>query len=385
MTPNTAASNLALIFIPDISGYTKFVNSTEIQHAKHILNELLEVIVDANEIDLKLSEVEGDALLFYRKEKAPTCQEILAQVQKMFVSFHSHLKKYETQRICSCGACCTANKLNLKFVVHYGEMVENVVKDRPSLFGKGVIKAHRLLKNKVDSDEYSLFTDAVLSSCASWSKLSDMAWSEIIYLEEDYDFGSAKYCFLDLGNLAKLVPEPSIEAFSIPGATQRVFDSEGVVEAPLDFTFNVVSDYYFRAKFFVGQFDNEDQNHNIFQNGSIHKCIVGKNEADPVFIAHDFSFDQDKITFVEADHKNGVSVVWKLWAIGKGVTRIGITIFVKPNFLKVLLFNLFAKKRIGKDMRKSWIILNEYCKKLILEGKQHPNEIILPEEVMKGT
>ena len=152
MSSNTDASDLALIFIPDISGYTKFVNSTEIQHAKHILEELLEVVLDANEIGLELSEIEGDALLFYRRGKAPTCKEILAQVQKMFVNFHKHLKKYETQRICSCGACCTANQLNLKFVAHYGEIAEKMVKDRPVLFGKEVIKAHRLLKNKIDSE-----------------------------------------------------------------------------------------------------------------------------------------------------------------------------------------------------------------------------------------
>ena len=64
---------------------------------------------------------------------------------------HGHLKKYETHRICSCGACCEANNLSLKFVAHYGEVAHKQVKDRSKLFGKDVIVAHRLLKNKVDS------------------------------------------------------------------------------------------------------------------------------------------------------------------------------------------------------------------------------------------
>ena len=385
MTSNPDASNLALIFIPDISGYTKFVNSTEIQHAKHILEELLELVLDANEIGLELSEIEGDALLFYRRGKAPTCQEILAQVQKMFVNFHKHLKKYETQRICSCGACCTANQLNLKFVAHYGEMAEKMVKSRPVLFGKEVIKAHRLLKNKVDSDEYSLFSHELLSACPSWTKLPGIAWSEIVHHEEDYDFGPVKYCYLDLGDLAKLVPEPSVEDFSIPKATQKVLESEGVIEAPLDITFSVISDYYFRSKFFVALIDDDMQNHKIAQNGSIHRCIIEKNKDGPVLVAHDFSFDQDKITFVESDHKNGTSTVYKILAIGKGVTRIEMTTFVVPNFFKVLLFNLFFKKKTVKGMKESWRILNEYCKKLILEKKQHPNEVILPENVIKAS
>ena len=84
-----------LLFIPDISGFTKFVNTTEIHHAKHIIEELLEVLIDANEIGLELSEIEGDALLFYRKGKAPNMAELLAQVQKMYVNFHAHLKNGE--------------------------------------------------------------------------------------------------------------------------------------------------------------------------------------------------------------------------------------------------------------------------------------------------
>lgn len=377
-------SNLALIFIPDISGYTKFVNSTEIQHAKHILEELLEVVLDANEIGLELSEIEGDALLLYRRGKAPACQEILAQVQKMFVNFHKHLKKYETQRICRCGACCTVNQLNLKFIVHYGEMAEKMVKDRPVLFGIEVIKAHRLLKNKVESNEYSLFSNELLSACPSWSELPELAWSEIFHYEEDYDFGPAKYCYLNLGALAKLVPEPTVEDFSIPEATQKVLESEGVIEAPLDITFSVVSDYYFRSKFFVALLDDDMQNHKIAQNGSIHRCIIEKNKDGPVLVAHDFSFDQNKITFVESDHKNGTSTIYSLLAIGKGVTRIEMTTFVVPHFFKVLLFNLFFKKKMAKGMKESWRILNEYCKKLILEKKQHPNEIILPEKLIQA-
>ncbi len=381
MSSNTNVSDLSLIFIPDISGYTKFVNSTEIQHAKHIVEELLEAILSANEIGLELSEIEGDALLLYRKGKAPTCHELLAQVQNMYIGFHAHLKKYETQRICSCGACCSTNNLELKFIAHYGEMAETVINNRPGLFGKAVITAHRLLKNKINSDEYSLFSNELMSACPTWSKLTEVVWGETFQLEEEYDFGTAKYSYVKLENLTELVPEPKPEDFSIPGAIQKVFETEGVIDAPLDITFNVISDYYFRSKFFVWQLGNDNQNHKIFQNGSAHKCIVGKGKGDPIFVAHDYSFDQNKITFVESDHKEGVSLVWTLIAIGKGVTRIGLSIIVKPNFLKVLLFNLFMKKKTAKDMKESWLILNEYCKKLILEQKRHPHEIILPETV----
>ena len=57
----------AIILIPDISGFTGFTGATEIDHAAHIITELLELIVASNETDFTLAEIEGDAVLFYRK------------------------------------------------------------------------------------------------------------------------------------------------------------------------------------------------------------------------------------------------------------------------------------------------------------------------------
>lgn len=95
----------ALLFVPDISGFTQFVQTTEIAHSRHIIEELLEKLIEADDIGLQVSEVEGDAILFCRFGHPPTAEEFFKQVQKMFVAFHSHLRLYETQRICQCGAC----------------------------------------------------------------------------------------------------------------------------------------------------------------------------------------------------------------------------------------------------------------------------------------
>ena len=54
----------AIILIPDISGFTGFTGATEIDHAAHIITELLELIVASNETDFTLAEIEGDAVLF---------------------------------------------------------------------------------------------------------------------------------------------------------------------------------------------------------------------------------------------------------------------------------------------------------------------------------
>ncbi|MEO6132014.1 MAG: DUF2652 domain-containing protein, partial [Saprospiraceae bacterium] len=78
----------ALIFIPDISGFTQFVTDTEINHSRHIIEELLDILIEANQIGLEISEIEGDAILFYRFGDAPDAEALLKQVRQMFNDFH---------------------------------------------------------------------------------------------------------------------------------------------------------------------------------------------------------------------------------------------------------------------------------------------------------
>jgi hypothetical protein len=153
--------NSGLIFIPDISGFTQFVNSVEIKHSQHIIQELLEIILDANEMGLNASEVEGDAILFYRLGELPDLNVTYKQVEKMFLSFHKHLEKYESRRTCYCNACISAIYLSLKIITHYGEFIEYRIKNFLTLFGKDIIIAHQLLKNDITEHEYWLITDSL--------------------------------------------------------------------------------------------------------------------------------------------------------------------------------------------------------------------------------
>ena len=58
--------NRGLLFIPDISGFTRFVNEVEIEHSRFIIQQLLETLIRANDSNLQISEIEGDAILFYK-------------------------------------------------------------------------------------------------------------------------------------------------------------------------------------------------------------------------------------------------------------------------------------------------------------------------------
>ena len=149
----------AIILIPDISGFTDFTGATEIDHAAHIITELLELIVASNETDFTLAEIEGDAVLFYRKGEPLRREQLIDQCLRMFANFHQQLMVIERDTVCQCGACQTASNLTLKFIVHFGYIKEIKVAQFVKATGIDMIVAHRLLKNDVGADEYILITE----------------------------------------------------------------------------------------------------------------------------------------------------------------------------------------------------------------------------------
>src|SRR5688572_9407980 len=254
----------ALIFIPDISGFTKFVTETEVSHSKHIIEELLEILIDSNKIGLEVSEIEGDAILFYRFGKAPTAEEITEQVKEMFSKFHMHLKNYEHRRICNCGACSTASNLAIKFIAHYGDVTINTIRQYKKLFGKDVIVAHRLLKNDIDSHEYSLFTDNLRTASDSWNDIHEKTWSPLQYAEHEYDSGKISFCYVCLLPLLDQLPSPAAEDFSIKGMTSKMMESEEFIEAPIELVLNVLVDVPWRSKWIPGTLETvTDLNSNL--------------------------------------------------------------------------------------------------------------------------
>src|SRR5688572_29750261 len=94
-SPDTAANGddtqPALLFIPDISGFTKFVNETGIQTSRNLIADLLEIIIEANILDMSLSEIQGDAVLFYRLGEPPSVQEVINQCKQIFLDFQNYL------------------------------------------------------------------------------------------------------------------------------------------------------------------------------------------------------------------------------------------------------------------------------------------------------
>ncbi|RLD20600.1 MAG: hypothetical protein DRI69_05915 [Bacteroidetes bacterium] len=365
-----------LIFIPDISGFTEFVHTTEISHSQHIIEELLESIIDGNNIGLEVSEIEGDAILFFRMGDAPSAKELLGQIQNMYSAFHSHLKRYESQRICQCGACGSAHNLQLKFVMHYGIISRNQVKSFSKLFGKDLIVAHRLLKNNIELDEYALFTRDLMDKTVDWDALDSLTWAPSTELEESYDFGNIKYSFIPLQPLYESIPEPVIEDFLVHEATTEIIKGETIINAPLQLVFDVISDLSFRHEWLVGIKDSTDLNSNITQIGSTHRCLINGTEKDPFTVSHSFNINNDVITWTESDAGNKSNAIMSLKRLDGNKTQFKRIIQLKPSLI-IRIIIPFIKPGFRKRLAESHKTLNAYCEGLFRDGKNHRSQVLI--------
>ncbi|MDX1285422.1 MAG: DUF2652 domain-containing protein [Draconibacterium sp.] len=289
-----------LLFIPDISGFTEFVHSTEIKHSRHIISELLEIIVNCDQLGMHVSEIEGDAVLCY-KDDIPTLAELVQQCETTFKNFHSHLKRYDTERICRCGACETASNLSLKFFIHSGEVEKIKVRDHEKLHGSDVILVHRLMKNSINSSEYILFSEAVSNSFSnsetpSWFKLNDGT--------DSYDsLGKVKYHFAELGSLHTDIPTG--KSISFPELSSERISVDVEINAPLSIVYENFTNFEKRLEWNQEIKDIILQDDKKFNEaGALHTCLVGNNMLDIETIGR--LEDNDKIIYGERLNKFSV-------------------------------------------------------------------------------
>jgi len=240
----------ALIFLPDISGFTKFVTQTEIQHSHHIVAELLETVMRANSLGFKISEVEGDAVLFYRVGEPPSLEELVHQARRMFLDFHAYLRVIERDRVCQCGACQSASQLSLKFIGHYGELQETPIGSFTKLIGGDVILAHVLMKNRIPHQEYLLLTQKYLETQPAGARRLDEWVTFKTNVEELESFGKIQTEFIPFSPLRSQVPDAPTPEENLPGAGEP--DTTITIDAPLLLVHDILTDNARKAEYARG-------------------------------------------------------------------------------------------------------------------------------------
>lgn len=146
-----------LICIPDISGFTNFVKSIEIDDGVSIIRDLLSEIIENNPLSLELSEIEGDAILFYKIGKPIPLDTVFDAFYQMYDAFD---KKYYSLR----EKYNVHIDLSLKFILHYGEMSVYDIKGFRKLYGQTIIESHCLLKTCTKEANYILITQDYMNA-----------------------------------------------------------------------------------------------------------------------------------------------------------------------------------------------------------------------------
>ncbi|MGD1848213.1 MAG: DUF2652 domain-containing protein [Salibacteraceae bacterium] len=261
----------SLLFIPDISGFSEFVTQTEIQHSQHIIAELLDLVLASNQLKMQVSEIEGDAVLFYRFEDVPTAEELIDQVRTLFVRFHTHLRQYDRDRVCQCGACSNASGLTLKVVIHAGQFDFIKIRNHKKLHGKAVIVAHRLLKNEIEGGEYALFSQAFDPKEVSASALNN-SWASSFSGSATYsDVGKMEYTYIPLTNLHAEVrlPDPP----PLPERQANPIVAETVINCSASTVFELLTNLDYRMLWNKAAQELEFEKGQLNRAGMEHICV----------------------------------------------------------------------------------------------------------------
>ncbi|MEO6456592.1 MAG: DUF2652 domain-containing protein [Ginsengibacter sp.] len=339
--------NKGLLFIPDISGFTKFVHETEISHSRLIIQELLEILLNANEVGLEVSEIEGDAILFYKFGEAPGLEALYKQVEKMFCGFHRNLIAYESRRFCQCKACMSAINLTLKVITHYGEFTGYNVKHFSKLIGKDIIVAHQLLKNDIEQHEYWLVTNDLLNNNAPADFKQWMTWNSSTKQTEN---GEIPFHYTQLTQLKNEI-EP--EHFPHLDLSKKIKALSLTKEYDTDIItlFHATGDFNYRSRWQHGVKAVEEVNHFLPRVGMRCRCILENGQS--ILYASSYTYHPDRIEFSETEEKEKSTTNYTLEKIADNKTRLTVDFYMQKSIVKQLRFNLGRKKKMKEAFEKS--------------------------------
>jgi hypothetical protein len=339
--------NKGLLFIPDISGFTRFINETEIEHSRVIIQELLEILIKANHIGLEISEIEGDAILFYKFGAPPDLKELYQQVQDMFFDFHRYLIAYDRSKYCHCLACRRAVGLTLKVVTHYGEFTGYNVQQFYKLIGKDVIVAHQLLKNDIEQHEYWLVTKDLTKD----EPPADLAeWIHWMKQTKQTETGEIPFHYALLTPLKNdIPPEPShqlqlsdhVKMISVT----REFDTDIIT------LFHATGGFHYRHRWLEGVKRVEEMDHLLPRVGMRGRLITDSGER--IIYSSSYQFHLQHIEFSETDEKEKSITYYTLEAITPRRIRFTLNFYLKKSLFGNWLFRISQKKKMEDVYNKS--------------------------------
>jgi len=351
--------NRGVLFIPDISGFSRFVNAVELEHSRFIIQQLLEVLLRANDSGLQISEIEGDAILFYQFGEPVALRALYTQVEKMFRAFHQYLVAYDHLKICQCKACISAVDLTLKVITHYGEFAPLRVQHFEKLIGKDVIVAHQLLKNDIPHHEYWLVTQDLHGRPAALTQ-----WMQWHTSSKETESGEISYSYTQLGPLKHDIPQPSIP--------QELAQKTKMLSVSRDYEVDIKTLCYtvlhleFRHLWYVGIQTIDEVEHVLPGIGSRHRYVLENGKTERMSISS-FAYDPEgKTIFSETNAKDKSALCFVAEKTGDHTSRLTLELYFPAHLLRQVLFHRVGKKKKAHAFRLSLERLDTVVKDMIV-------------------
>ncbi|MBG8555229.1 DUF2652 domain-containing protein [Hymenobacter guriensis] len=278
-----AAAQPALLFIPDISGFTRFIEESGNDRGPWLIADLLEILIEANLLNMQVNEIQGDAILFYRLGPPPSIAELVQQCRRVFLDFQNYLRLIERDTDSQLAAVVREHALTLKMIVHYGPVHVARIREHTKLMGRDVIIVHRLLKNDVVGDEYVLLSQQYLATQSVAAVRAAFTWTRLLAGVSSYAYlGDIPYRYALLTPLRLLVQGADLGGQGSSNAVQV----RRVLPVAAAYALRVVSNLRLRPHWLTGahgvQYDVTKSN----RLGSTYKVGLNRGQVDFQAVQH---------------------------------------------------------------------------------------------------
>ena len=339
------AADSGCITIADISGYTRYLGATELEHAQDVLSDLMDSVVSGLRQVLHISHLEGDAALAYALDEEVEASMLLDTVEETYYSFRARRRDITHSTTCDCNACARIPQLDLKFISHHGQFVRKDVEGRTELTGNDVIVAHSLLKNQVkeefETDAYHLVTEA----CVEALGMDPEALSMKPHHEKYEDVGQIWAYVTDLEERWRYEQERR-RVFIVPSEAELEFVDE--YPAPRPIVWEYVTSPRKRVEW-QGGVDRVDQDNPGGRQGvgTTNHCVHGSTTfREQIIDWRPFQYFTKRV--IRSRLLGPWTITVEFRALGEGTTEVR-TRGKKLSGLHRVVFNLF-KARIAREM-----------------------------------
>lgn len=188
----------AFFCVPDITGFTKFIATSDINYTREVIPALLRKLIESNILGLNIGEIEGDAIFFYRTGRLPSIAKVADQCRHIYTVFKEFIACQAEEDPENFKKFLANDQLGLKIIIHCGKISVANIKGRTKLLGEDVIITHKLLKNDIPDYNYILLTDKYLTKIKNKKNLDYwFHWEELKSGKVDYEYlGEVGYAYI---------------------------------------------------------------------------------------------------------------------------------------------------------------------------------------------